>query len=90
MSYLGHPEIMPMKPWHMGFLTTAQMSRVEKVSFQQKKTDELDSNAAADYNAFVFITQLLQTLYFLTLKFQASSHLLWLYSPVFLFLLLIV
>ena len=32
--------------------------------------------------AFVFATCLVQFLYFLNTKFQASSHLLWLHSPV--------
>ena len=31
---------------------------------------------------FVFATQIVQSLYFLNPKFQASSYLLWLYSPV--------
>ena len=34
-------------------------------------------------SAFVFATQIVQSLYFLNPKFQASSHLLWLYSPVY-------
>ena len=33
-------------------------------------------------SAFVFATQIVQSLYFLNPKFQASRHLLWLYSPV--------
>ena len=33
-------------------------------------------------SAFVFATQIVQSLYFLNPKFQASCHLLWLYSPV--------
>ena len=33
-------------------------------------------------SAFVFATQIVQSLYFLNLEFQASSYLLWLYSPV--------
>ena len=33
-------------------------------------------------SAFVFATQIVQSLYFLNPKFQASSHLLWLYRPV--------
>ena len=33
-------------------------------------------------SAFVFTTRIVQSLYFLNPKFQASSHLLWLYSPV--------
>ena len=33
-------------------------------------------------SAFVFATSIVQSLFFLNPKFQASSHLLWLYSPV--------
>ena len=33
-------------------------------------------------SAFVFTTWIVQSLYFLNPKFQAASHLLWLYSPV--------
>ena len=33
-------------------------------------------------SAFVFATRIVQSLFFLNLKFQASSHLLWLYSLV--------
>ena len=33
-------------------------------------------------SAFVFATRIVQSLYFLNPKLQASSHLLWLYSPV--------
>ena len=33
-------------------------------------------------SAFVFATQIVQSLYFQNTKFQASSHLLWLYSLV--------
>ena len=33
-------------------------------------------------SAFVFPTLIVQSLFFLNAKFQASSHLLWLYSPV--------
>ena len=33
-------------------------------------------------SAFVFATWIVQPLYFLNPKFQAASHLLWLYSPV--------
>ena len=32
-------------------------------------------------SALVFATQIVQSLYFLNTKFQASRHLLWLYSP---------
>ena len=33
-------------------------------------------------SAFVFATRIVQSLYFLNSKFQAASHLLWLYSPI--------
>ena len=33
-------------------------------------------------SVFVFVTQVVQSLYFLYTKFQASCHLVWLYSPV--------
>ena len=33
-------------------------------------------------SAFVFAIRIVQSLYYLAPKFQASSHLLWLYSPV--------
>ena len=33
-------------------------------------------------SAFVFATQIIQSLFFLNLNFQASSYLLWLYRPV--------
>ena len=33
-------------------------------------------------SAFVFVTRIVQSLYFLNLKFQASRHILWMYSPV--------
>ena len=33
-------------------------------------------------SAFVFATKIVQSFYFLNPKFQASSYLLWLYSPV--------
>ena len=33
-------------------------------------------------SAFVFTMRIVQPLYYLNPKFQASSHLLWLYSPV--------
>ena len=41
-----------------------------------------DAVIAQLISAFVFATKILQSLYFLDPKFQASSHLMWLYSPV--------
>ena len=54
--------------------------RHEKTSFMHMRKQRRRS--ASLFNAFVFATRIVQSLYFLNLKFQASSHLLWLYSPV--------
>ena len=62
-----------------------QMSRVlRKPAFcicENKGADPLHDCLEADHS-FVFATRIVQSLYFLNLKFQASSHLLWLYSLV--------
>ena len=53
-----------------------------------EKTDFLNilkqrrRSAAQLISAFVFATRIVQSLFFLNPKFQASSHLLWLYSPI--------
>ena len=52
----------------------------EKTGFLQTKTQI--SFAVTFGVAFVFATQIVQSLFFLNPKFQASSHFLWLYSPV--------
>ena len=55
-------------------------SRREKTGFlhmQNKDADQLCSNSA-----FVFATPIVQSLYYLNPKFQASCYLLWLYSLV--------
>ena len=61
------------------------MSRVvRKPAFcicENKDADQLCRNREA-VQLFVFPTKLEQSLYFLNPKFQASSHILWLYSPV--------
>ena len=48
----------------------------------EKKTQISFAVTAKLISAFVFATQIVQSLYFLNPKFQASSHLLWLHSPV--------
>ena len=47
---------------------------------ENKDADQLCGNREAD-QPFVFPTQIVQFLYFLNPEFQASSHLLWMYSP---------
>ena len=48
---------------------------------ENKDADQLRGYREAD-RAFVFATYIVQSLYFLNTKFHASSHLMWLYSPV--------
>ena len=62
-----------------------QMSLVvRKPFFAYAKTKTQISLAVTPklISAFVFPTRIVQSLYFLNQKFQASSHLQWLYSPV--------
>ena len=52
--------------------------------FENKDADQLRGNREADQRLFVFFTtQIVQYLFFLNPKFQASSYLLWLRSPVY-------
>ena len=64
------------------FIVFLQMSRVmRKPTFcicENKDVDQLRGYISA----FVFATQIVQSLFFLNTKFQASSYLLWLYSLV--------
>ena len=58
---------------------------VRKLAFcicENKDADQLRGYSAKLISAFVFATRIVQSLYFLNPKFQASSRLLWLYSPV--------
>ena len=49
---------------------------------EKKKTQISFAVTAKLIRTFVFATWIVQSLFFLNPKFQASSHLLWLYSPV--------
>ena len=49
---------------------------------ENKDADQLRGNREVRSASFVFATRIVQSLYFLNPKFRASSHLLWLYSPV--------
>ena len=51
-------------------------------AYAKTKTQISFAVTAKLIRAFVFATRKVQCLYFLNLKFQASSHLLWLYSLV--------
>ena len=59
------------------------VSFIIQMSFVMRKPDFcICKNKEADRSAaFVFATQIVQSLYCLYTKFQASSHLVWLYSP---------
>ena len=48
---------------------------------ENKDADQLRSNCAADQR-LCFLIRIVHALYYLNPKFQASSHLLWLYRPV--------
>ena len=48
---------------------------------ENKDADQLRGNREAD-RRLVFATRIVQSLYFLDPKFQASSRILWLYNPV--------
>ena len=52
------------------------------VAYAKTKTQISFAVTAKLICAFVFAIQIVQSLFYLTPKFQASSHLLWLYSPV--------
>ena len=62
------------------------MSRVmRKPAFcicENKGADQLCGNRTKLISAFVFATQIVQSLFYLNPKFHGSSHLLWPYSPV--------
>ena len=66
-------------------VTKGQVSPVMRIPVfgicENKAADQLHGDPAADLSAFVFATKIVQSLYSINLKFQASSHLLWLYSP---------
>ena len=51
-------------------------------AYAKTKTQISFAVTAKLISAFVFATRIIQFLYYLNPKFQASSHLLWLYSPV--------
>ena len=77
---LLNPKLVPFKSTYMSLV-------VRKPAFcicENKDADQLRGFAvtAKLISAFVFATRLVQSLYYLNPKFQASSHLLWLYMPV--------
>ena len=67
--------LMSIEPRHekTGFLHNNYVKTKTQISFEV---------TAKLISAFVFATRIVQSLYFLNSKFQASNHLQWLYSPV--------
>ena len=56
----------------------------EKTGFlhmRKKDADQLRGNREGDQRLCFRYKRIVQSLYFLNTKFQASSHLMWLYSP---------
>ena len=51
-------------------------------AYAKTKTQISFAVTAKLISAFVFATRIVKSLFYLNTKFQASSHLLWLYSPV--------
>ena len=51
-------------------------------AYAKTKTQISCAVTAQLISAFVFAMRIVQSLFYLNPKFQASSHLLWLYSPV--------
>ena len=70
------------------FFLTSNISGNRKSSEQMRyeplyeKNGFLHAVTAKLISAFVFAIRIVQSFYYLNPKFQASSHLLWLYSPV--------
>ena len=58
------------------------MRKLRLFAYANTKTQISFAVTAKLISAFVFATQIVQSFYFLNPKFQASSHLLFLYSPV--------
>ena len=61
------------------------MSRVMRkpvFAYAKTKTQISCAVTAQLISAFVFAIRIVQSLYYINPKFQASGHLLWLYSPV--------
>ena len=64
---------------------TATFTTVNQLFAYAKTKAQISCAVTAQLiSAFVFAIRIIQSLYYLNLKFQASSHLLWLYSPVYL------
>ena len=67
------------------FITLVEVSRVMRkpvFAYAKTKTQISFAVTAKLISTFVFATQIVQSLYFLNTKFQASSHLVWLCSLV--------
>ena len=69
-------------PKHLSRLVRKPFFFLHIFAYAKTKTQISFAVTAKLISAFVFATRIVQSLYFLNPKFHASSHLLWLYSPV--------
>ena len=68
--------------WTYNEIIWASLWENRPIAYAKTKTQISFAVTAKLISAFVFATWIGQSPYFLNVKFQASSHLLWLYSPV--------
>ena len=67
----------------MAFLVIgSKKSQIKLFAYAKTKTQISCAVTAKLISAFVFATWIVQSLFYLNPKFQASSHLLWLYRPI--------
>ena len=64
------------------FIVALPESSINYFAYAKTKTQISFAVTAKLISAFVFAIRIVLSLYYLHLKFQASSHLLWLYRPV--------
>ena len=75
-SLSAHVLFLPYDMYYMSLVMR------KPVFYAKTKAQISFAETAKLISAFVFAKRIVQSLYFLNPKFQVSSHLLWLYSPV--------
>ena len=78
----GHFVTGHFGPGHFGAFHFSLVVRKPFFAYAKTKTQISFAVTAKLISAFVFATRIVQSLFFLNPNFQASSHVLWLYSPV--------
>ena len=85
LSYKSFIVCIRLKVFNWAFIHMSFEPRREKTGFlymRKTKTQISFAVTAKLISAFVFAIRIVQSLYYLHPKFQASGHLLWLYRPV--------